>query len=71
MDETSRQMSVTKNYCLQNCTASYLAGRSHVPGMRRHCCISDRRASNDTRSAFARTRQAGARGAMILSTVGR
>jgi hypothetical protein len=39
--------------------------------MRRHCCISDRRASNETRNAFALTRQAGARGAMILSTVGR
>jgi hypothetical protein len=41
------------------------------PGLRRHCCISLRRASNDTRSASAFLRQAGTLCSTTLTAIAR
>src|SRR5262245_44810417 len=41
------------------------------PGLRRHCCISLRRASNDTRSASACLRQAGTLCSTTLTAIAR
>src|SRR5262249_10915579 len=41
------------------------------PGLRRHCCIRDRRASNDSRSASACLRQAGILCSTTLTAIAR
>src|SRR5262249_41019319 len=46
-------------------------GNDYVPGTRKHCCISVRRASNDAFAASALRRQAGTLGSMNRSTTAR
>jgi hypothetical protein len=55
----------------RDCEEARGSDNGYVPGIRRHFCISARRASNDRRSTSARLRQAGAFASTILSTSAR